>query len=204
MKSYTKFKKSLMESSLKQVMYHGTPYKFEVFDSQKLGGGHDQYGPGFYFTSNKQTAMRYAENGYILEAKLDFKNPIPGDKPIDRNIAEKLLLRAHDVNSRKELLNKFEQDEEAWWESPLSDWDESPETAFNKLLQSVLDQENAQESMQTIWYDGFRADNSKYMAEAYAMGIDGVILNNVFQDSNEVFAICFSPEQIQIINSEKV
>ena len=63
--------------------------------------------------------------------------------------------------------------------------------------------DNAQESMQTIWYDGYGADNKRYMEEAVAAGYDGVVLNNV-DGRKETFIICFNPSNIEIHQKIKV
>lgn len=194
-------------------MYHGTPNEFEFFDAGKLGQGADQYGPGFYFTDDYDTAAGYADGdgrygkpqqrGVVFECTLTIRKPIPGDKKLDRRIAEKLLLAAEGVSTRQELETKFEEDPDSYWDSPLSNWYEDPLTSFDALLESVMAYDNAQQSMQTIWYDGYGANNKRYMEEAVKAGYDGVVLNNI-NGTDVTFIICFNSSNIEIHQKIKV
>lgn len=70
-----------------QVAYHGTGFGFTVFDKEKAGsnyGNWGMYGKGFYFTTNKEQAKRWAESsrGDLSEVKevyLNITNPFDPD-----------------------------------------------------------------------------------------------------------------------------
>jgi hypothetical protein len=45
------------------LFYHGSPYQFDRFDTDKIGSGDGlaKFGHGFYFADNKETAIYYAK-----------------------------------------------------------------------------------------------------------------------------------------------
>lgn len=60
--------------------YHGSSKKIDEFNSTFTGKGNDQYGSGFYFTNNKNTALCYGD--MITSATVTLRNPfvINGNK----------------------------------------------------------------------------------------------------------------------------
>lgn len=57
--------------------YHGSTNDFNQFDPNTLSFGDDQYGAGYYFTTNKATAECYGAHCY--EADITLNNPIQID-----------------------------------------------------------------------------------------------------------------------------
>lgn len=71
------------------VVYHGTGTSIEAFDPAFTGQGNDQYGSGFYFTTDKNTAESYttatqgdqpklggSDDPNVIPAYLNIRNPI--------------------------------------------------------------------------------------------------------------------------------
>ncbi len=62
------------------VVYHGTGSEFYAFDPARSGNGNDQYGSGFYFSTNKDEADGYqgalSDNGKTIAAYLSLQKPI--------------------------------------------------------------------------------------------------------------------------------
>jgi len=59
------------------LFMHGTPAKFEAFDSSKLGGAssHASTGLGHFFTRDAATAQKYADGGAILKGWIKMERP---------------------------------------------------------------------------------------------------------------------------------
>jgi len=65
------------DSKVKNIVYHGTDNKFDVFDD-KLANTKDDfigYIPGHYFFNDMKSAEAYTENSNILPAIVNAKNP---------------------------------------------------------------------------------------------------------------------------------
>lgn len=67
-----KFKKYIIES---KNWYHGTDIDFTKFDKRFIGTTTDEglLGKGFYFSTDPNIAR---SNKYLIEVKLNFKNPL--------------------------------------------------------------------------------------------------------------------------------
>lgn len=66
-----------MEFVNKVKIYHGSPYKFDEFNQEGLGFNEESDGvmaitAGFYFTTDLNEALEYAQGGYIYETELNF------------------------------------------------------------------------------------------------------------------------------------
>jgi len=184
------------------VVYHGTPGKLEgnFFDPNKLGEGHDVEGAGFYFTNDRSEASRYkrGEDGVVYETYLSLKNPIDESTPIPSvETVEALIAKANDSKSIEDLYQKFEDNEDLFWESGLSNWSEEPYSAVSSQVNAVRNYDTAHEAFQTVWYDVFGGDNKPYMKAMTEIGIDGVILKSETRHQGNDHYIAFSPEQIK-------
>ena len=74
-------------------LYHGTPSRFNVFDASKIGINGRMLGPGFYFTTDKDTALGYTgQGGRVITAYARSKKPLPySSKPFNASQMQKLL-----------------------------------------------------------------------------------------------------------------
>lgn len=74
-------------------LYHGTPSRFNVFDASKIGINGRMLGPGFYFTTDKDTALGYTgQGGRVVTAYARSKKPLPySSKPFNASQMQKLL-----------------------------------------------------------------------------------------------------------------
>lgn len=95
------------------VVYHGTNNDFYTFDSGRVGKGIDQFGSGYYFTTNKDHAGAYGNR--TIEGYLNLKNPFiieVGDnggtidqfyrQPVTQSQAEKILKMHPDIYSAED------------------------------------------------------------------------------------------------------
>ena len=56
------------------IAYHGSPNKFFTFDRNRIGKGTDQFGAGFYFATDENSAHSYGDN--IHKIYLNIEKPI--------------------------------------------------------------------------------------------------------------------------------
>jgi len=184
------------------VVYHGMPSKLKgsFFDPKKTGEGHDVEGPGFYFTNERQEAAGYmrGEKGSVYDVYLKLENPIDGNTRMpSRKTLETLIAKAHKSKSIDDMQNKFDADLDLFWESPLSNWSESPHAAVEAQINAILNYGSAHDAFQTVWYDVFGANNEAYMKAMTEIGIDGVVLKSETRHAGNDHYIVFSPEQIK-------
>ncbi len=112
--------------------YHGTPNaEFTVFDKERVGKGNDQYGAGYYFTSNKTGASHYGNR--VIDSVLNIKNPIritangeSGRNLIDAEI-ELTSKQAYEVVKRHPKMYDEEDSPlgdyfDSYWEDGAKDW----------------------------------------------------------------------------------
>jgi len=72
------------------LMYHGSPEKFTIFDSDFMSQHGSSKGYGFYFSPDKKMAEGY---GDVMTVYLDIKNPLSKDKlSISRKEMKNLIL----------------------------------------------------------------------------------------------------------------
>lgn len=95
------------------VVYHGTNNDFYTFDSGRVGKGIDQFGSGYYFTTNKSHAENYGNR--TIEGYLNIKNPFIVEvtdkggtidqfyrQPVTQSQAEKILKLHPDIYSAED------------------------------------------------------------------------------------------------------
>jgi hypothetical protein len=95
------------------TVYHGTNNEFYTFDSGRVGKGIDQFGSGYYFTTNKSHAENYGNR--TIEGYLNIKNPFIVEvtdkggtidqfyrQPVTQSQAEKILKLHPDIYSAED------------------------------------------------------------------------------------------------------
>lgn len=114
--------------------YHGTTNNdFTVFDKNRVGKGTDQYGAGFYFASNRDSARSYGAR--VIDSRLSIKNPlkINGSSENGANLIdggfEHLLTEKQAYEVIRRLPNIYDSEEsplgdyyDSYWENGAEDW----------------------------------------------------------------------------------
>lgn len=178
------------------VVYHGTNNDFYTFDSGRVGKGIDQFGSGYYFTTNKDQAGAYGNR--TIEAYLNLKNPFiveVGDnggtidqfyrQPVTQSQAEKILKLHPDIYSAED--------------SPLGNFSERYWT--EGATESVIKEVAAQ--MHEI---GMFIDNAMFgyypnelnAAIKKVLGYDGIQVNF---GKYEKYYIAWEPNQIKDVTN---
>lgn len=67
---------------METTLYHGSRMCFAKFDEKFIGKTNSvSFGRGFYFTPNKEKALKYCRNdGYLYECVVDLKKPLSQKK----------------------------------------------------------------------------------------------------------------------------
>ena len=112
----------ISEELRKQVVaYHGSPYKFDRFTTEKMGTGEgaQAFGWGLYFTDLEDIARNYADNENLIERHLN--------KVYDFNIPDRFYQIPSSVrNSKSKLIPYINEQikgfEEAGVQTQVRDW----------------------------------------------------------------------------------
>lgn len=169
------------------VWYHGRNVKSTEFSYKYVGKGHDQEGAGFYFTSNKEDAFKYADkNGIIITAKLAPRKLVSTTARPNLKDLKFLIMSAPD------------------YEGSLSNWGENLNNAMRQALQVYSDYDNAAEAFQVIENDFYKGVPGKYLEALVRLGYDGHIVNGYIQDNPIKHFICYNPQIIHIQKVENV
>lgn len=108
--------------------YHGTPNtEFTVFDKGRVGKGNDQYGAGFYFATNEETASHYGTR--VIDSYLNISKPInigdatnllAYDKSFTQKQAYEIIKRLPDIYDAENspLGDYFDE----YWDGGAKDW----------------------------------------------------------------------------------
>ena len=99
------------KNMLPTLLYHGSPHKFDKFLMSKINTGqHSQdFGKGLYFTTDKETAMFYADELSHTETLMDKYNACVRSYDDPNGILTSYLNNNYTV-SVKRLVNKFIND----------------------------------------------------------------------------------------------
>lgn len=160
--------------------YHGSSQKILKFCIDYVGSGHDQEGPGIYFTSNMEDAAGYGR--YVHHVYLDIKK-LPS-----------LTRKA----KRQEILWLLQQCDDL--DDKLMDWNEDRSTALRIALNSMMSQDNEHQSFLSVWYDFYRYRPTEYVENMISLGYDAVVVPRNTHTSVTHY-IVLNPKCIRIIDT---
>lgn len=185
------------------MVYHGTGTTIEAFDPEFTGKGNDQYGSGFYFTTDQETAEHYtlatingqpklggSDNPNVIPVYLNIRHPIvvnatttPNlyDVPVSAAKAARIIASHPKIMDPEEsILGDFIEE---YWESGPKKW------MIDRLAREygwTLG------SLETDIFSGYPEEFHKAVKQA--TGYDGVQVN--FK-SGERHYIAWFPDQIK-------
>lgn len=129
--------KTVDEHGRPHVYYHGTSSNIDKFDLSRTGKGNDQYGSGFYFANNPETASHYSsasgeyeyhgdkpKSQNVIPVHVSIKNPIDKDD-------ERPLSRAH-IHA---LITSSPNHEETLGDN----WGHIPSEGYHRVLRNAID-----------------------------------------------------------------
>ncbi len=209
-KNWFKDSKVVDENGKPLVVYHGSGTTFWEFKTEFTGLGNDQYGSGFYFTTNKETADIYTEkqlNGQtkiggqdspnVIQAYLSIQNPIVIELNSDDMRPENLSRIEVTTKQAYEIIKRAPDimDEE---NSPLGDffeeyWENGPSDSMIRKAARYTDVWDLL-SLQGDWFGGDNGATAFREAVHEVLGYDGVQVN--FKNGEKHYVAWF-PNQIK-------
>ena len=196
---YFKDSKVRDEKGNLEIVYHGTPSDFTVFDISKSNDV--ALGNGLYFTNVESTADAYANSsetsGKILEGYLDIKKPINGES---KTISFDEFKNIYEALNRNSKLYDEEM-EMSEIKALLSDYGD----IYNENIDNILKKYyNAYDN------DVSLIDNLSYMSNAKELyqtirestGIDGIIIEHPSDFAPyEKYYIAFNSNQFKNVDN---
>lgn len=62
------------------IVWHGSPHKFDTFDSKYIRTNGTSEGVGYYFTDNLKIGKGYGQDGYLYHVQLKLNKPLSDNK----------------------------------------------------------------------------------------------------------------------------
>lgn len=188
----------IIKLSKSYIAYHGTKdINLSTFDISFSGKGHDQEGPGIYFTSDENDARSYMHGkdsqGKVLKVKLNLNKVVSLRGNVNREEVRNLILWSLGITNEEELDNVSE---EKFYESNLSNYGEDIYSAFSNGFNSIIRyNKGAHDCFMTVWYEFYRNDPVEYLRGMVKLGYDGVIIPK----DGLYHYVVFNPNIIEIL-----
>lgn len=133
--------------------YRGQASPDHKLDYQFVGKGHDQEGPGFYFSDSKEDAERYGKA--LLSGHVRVRKLASGTNPANPETIRQLILMAPDSHNT------------------LLDWAEDPQKGLQIAMDAAIQQGSEKDSFQQVWYDFYLHEPAQYLKNLVQLGYDG-------------------------------
>lgn len=204
-------------------VYHGSGTRIDSFDPAFTGQGNDQYGSGFYFTTEREFAEAYTtarivgvdgqkieklggeNHPNVVEAYVNLKKPIYiSNGHEEQNLSNVLIPNELVYDIVKELPTLYHSVSDEIEPNPLGDylkefWEVDPQTKeeYRPLIKKMVEEYFRDTDLKTL--DIFFGKYGTELRNAInkTMGYDGVIVK--FRDSQHVIA--WFPEQIKDVKN---
>ena len=180
----------LLEAVIPKVWFHGSPTKFEKFDSKFAitKTSYAQMGTGFYLTNSKEDAESYGrkdKNGYIKTIKItSTKNFKTESSKIIPGLLQKLTENIPDE------------------ETVLSNWDENSTKARRELLRSVQqNSKNLFEMILNVWKECFYGYEEEFLKLLIENNIDGFLIK---KNGGVEHLVVYNPSILTIEKIEQI
>lgn len=197
-------------------VYHGSGTRIKTFDNSFTGKGNDQYGSGFYFTTDKATAEMYTtkrihqnisklggeDSPTVIEAYLNICNPIIINGITETNLKNVKIPSSYIFNILKELPSLYLSPDSEEEVNPLGDyfedfWEQSfrqkeDYIPFIKRLYMEYFSEASLLDLEILFKD---YSTELRLALKKICNYDGIIIN--FKNSKHIIA--WFPNQIKIL-----
>ena len=170
------------------IAYHGSPKDFQNFSYEFLGEHGTAEGFGFYFTSEKSIAQRYAKGGILKKAILEINKP--------------LSFRSFSI-SKQDLatfLRALDPDGQGY----LSNWGEVNYEGYEKVLNTAVEGEFSASDNDVDLISGIiqgcgRVAESINKLLKQTLGYDGIIVQKPSWGENQTIYVVFDNSQIKYI-----
>lgn len=190
-------------------VFHGTGNTKPIYDQgfvyNYIKESNDQYGPGFYFTTNEQTASRYGQKTQnyreerketrdspgVIKAQVMLKKPIRSDGQIDSGVFD-IFPKLNYYQTKQVIKLAIELQ----GPNVLENWGDLQSEDENILIDKATLSYNNRSSA-FLMYDLFSNNNiTKFLETLNKMtGYDGVVANM----SGEQWVVAWFPNQIKVV-----
>ncbi|MCM1233026.1 MAG: hypothetical protein NC489_23120, partial [Ruminococcus flavefaciens] len=180
------------------TVYHGSPYLFTEFNSDRISEHGSSEGQGFYFTDSKDMAAGYSKKGgQLLEGYLRIKKPLSDSEiTITRKQVEKLL-RSVDTTGDDVIIN-YAPDADGYGTAQHKQWYERGLRATVDALFNYSSSDS--EILADIANSG--AGTAAVLDAAYnALGYDGYIVADKY--SGATVYVVFDSSQFKKVENIK-
>ncbi len=175
------------------VVYHGTNNEFFTFDKDRVGKGIDQFGAGYYFTTEKDGATRYGDR--VINSYLNIVNPFEINMTKSGGGLDQFYSYDLTPSQAYEIL-KMHPDIMDAEDSPLGNYSE-------RFWEDGVTESVIREVAEQMTQIGNFADNSMFgyypnelnNAIKKVLGYDGIQVN---LGNNEKYYIAWQPNQIKL------
>ena len=184
---YDFYDKTVLTEAIGPV-YHGSPNKFEKFSYDYMGKIGTSAGYGFYFTTDKSIAEKYAEGtGNLYTANLDINKPLNSTK----------------ITITKNQLAKFLKVLDPDATEYLSNWGDIQSESYNNILRTAIENEYEGSDNDVDLISGIINADGRGAEEIYriltkTLGYDGIIAQPDWVGEHKI-VIPFFPEQIKLV-----
>lgn len=149
------------EITTETPLFHGARAVIKEWSLQHLssGRGHDQEGPGIYFTTDPEDARGYGR--VVHEVRLNLRATVPLKGHVSPATVKALILASPECVER------------------LEDWGEEPNEALLAATDLILDShhDEPQQVFQQIWYDFYHNHSEDYLRNMVKLGYDGFVVD---------------------------
>ena len=207
-----------METTVKQICWHGTTHDFTEFSTEHFGERESQYGDGFYFADDKEIAMRYLEDGkgFLIKAEVTLNNPY------HVNAADNANMRKVELDNREKVVALMKRHPDIYNQpdcdtsNPLGDYlgcfwakERWSHNEFDEMIEQLVN--NFFINPSWLHVENFFGKHSNAFHEAMreVYGYDGIVVDwperdvpcgsrTLHQEAAKFF-IAWFPEQIRVI-----
>ena len=170
------------------IAYHGSPEDFQSFSYEYMGTNGTSEGFGFYFTSDRNIAEGYANEGVIKEAYLTINKP----------------LSTNNFTISPQNLTKFLKVLDPNGQGYLSNWGEADYEGYKNVLNTAVEGEISGSDNDVDLISGIingwgGNPESIYPILKKTLGYDGIIVSEPSWGNNQTIYIVFDNSQIRYI-----
>lgn len=170
------------------IAYHGTPQKISRFVDDFVGGPNatDQEGPGIYFTTKSEEAIKYATpNGYVYKVELHPKKLLSNNKGFDSQNLSKSVLR----------LIKMAPN----WKGIAMGYDDDINEGLNEMVYRFINMGGSERGVFIkLYHEVFKENPKIFVKGMVKLGYDALFLAS--NDGNGGHIVVYNPRIIKIVD----
>ena len=167
--------------------YHGTTHKLNNFSDEFVGGAeaNDQEGPGIYFTTEYNEAVKYAGgNGFVYEVNLKPKKLVSDKMNNDLSYLTNTIIK----------LIKMAPN----WKNVAKSFDEGLEDMVAKYVHRT---QSEKEAFVGLYNDVYKGNAVYYLRNMTKLGYDGVYLPT--RDGG-AHVVIYDPSLIKVLGTKQI